>query len=203
MALFLQSVLLGMKIGCTNGEGFTALDRLSVIGNGWDIFVTSALMTMLPLNRYEIEDTILDDEAKPSPKDYPNGVLKLKSELSDEEFMKVFDKFSSSDQVEIVEILKRSLEPSNPIFKCTSVVLDSGSSRHIDNRAKEVDSEDRACLTGFDNKQAWTEGRGFIPGEVADASGARREGRHPTLSPREICNRVYSCLLQVMGLDYP
>ena len=51
--------------------------------------------------------------------------------------------------------MKRNLESSNPIFKCTAVVLDSGSSRHIDNRAKEVDSEDRACLTGFDNKQAY------------------------------------------------
>ena len=41
--------LLGLFAGCTTGARTTAIPRLKVIGNGWDINVVSILLGYLPL----------------------------------------------------------------------------------------------------------------------------------------------------------
>ena len=48
--------------------------------------------------------------------------------------------------------------------------LDSGSSRHIDNRLTITNNEDRVSITGFDGSTQWTAGNGYLPIETEDVT---------------------------------
>ena len=155
--------LMGMPINCTAAPGVSARKRLEIIGNGWDVIVTTILLAHCQLSKInvvtadaplEVDDAELTAclvaSLKTDGPDYVAGCL-----------LAMPDDWA----VRALQLLERHY-----VYQLNGdySVIDSGSAKHLSGSACVLDADNRSALTGFDGSMQWTEGNGYLPVAVVD-----------------------------------
>jgi len=166
--------LMGMPAGCTNGQGVTAKDRLTCIGNSWDINVAAMFLKHSKVVT-ECRGTAPSEAPQPfittaglSAKDaqLQTTLVVMHQSMQTEAFAEVLCSYDAESQNHFLDLVGKWYALNVSINKGS--VLDSGSSRHLDPRVHVVDPDNVQYLTGFEGSVAWTQGMGYLPLQLHD-----------------------------------
>ena len=151
--------LMGMRVGCTAAEGITAADRLRAIDDGWDVNVTTMLLSQSRLVT-EITPKLRADRAA----EQCTKLLMVEAhEALGSEGMASFLLELPAEDLQFYLML---LMQDSACYEDN--VLDLGSARHLHNSATVLDGDNRMALAGFDGSRQWTSGNGYLPLEFQD-----------------------------------
>jgi hypothetical protein len=175
----------GLRVGHTAAPGISALERLRCIGNGWDVIVTTMLLSYCHLCSENLSllsqcrSRAIVPELSPDPGGCPpespcDGDMSLQLLQSLEHVLKESGPEVLTDVIMempdelaciAIEVLAQHF-----IYQINGdhSVLDSGSSRHLSGRTCVLDRENKSPLTGFDGSTQWTEGSGYLPVTLID-----------------------------------
>ena len=162
-----------LKAGITAGNGASNLDRLSCIGNGWDLHVVKMFLIHLnkkkALTRTEVmlaiaEGPPLNLDLSEEEKEFQYALLYTKEAMSHDDFVSELASWSESDQLKATILLKDFNSKALAVAaEDEENILDSGSGRHINRKVRILDPDSSVSLTGFDDSRQWTQGSGFLP----------------------------------------
>ena len=132
--------LMEMRIGSTVVPGMTARDRLIGIGNGWDIIVTTLLLSHNKIAQRQTDT--LDDTATAQ-----QALVQLIDTYGPEYVSEFIQTLSAPAAEEAVSLLARHY-----VYQLEEEfsVVDSGSAKHLSKSTYVLESENRSALTGFD-----------------------------------------------------
>ena len=176
--------LMGMPNNCTKGDdaGITAKDRLTAIGNAWDVNIVTLFFTQyrkdLELNYRSQYSKVISDSLPNLDKPLPDNqsqlqvaLVVMKQTMSDTDFADMISKHPLPDQLVMLTLVKdwQTHYQSNMVNQnVIGSVLDSGSTRHLDQRVVITDPDDRVPMRGFNNAETWTQGNGYLPTTIVD-----------------------------------
>jgi site-specific DNA-cytosine methylase len=171
--------LVGMPPGCTDGPGISARQRLTCIGNGWDINV----VCMFFVNYRQM---LLTSGSAPPPSHGIAGIanfsqplsqqhqlmqyalMVLKAQMTDAEFSACLASRSLPDQQLQLGLIKHWYAANPVLLASAGSVLDSGASRHLHPDTVVLDVDSKVSIEGFNGAVQWTTGNGYIPMECKD-----------------------------------
>ena len=150
--------LMGMRLDSTAAPGMTALDRLVGIGNGWDIIVSTLLLSHSDI--VQNQTRILDGEDTAQ-----QALVQLMDTHGPAYVAGFIESLPAPAAEEAISLLVRHyVYHLNDEFS----VVDSGSAKHLSKSTYVLESENRSALTGFDGSMQWTSGNGYLPISVQD-----------------------------------
>ena len=172
-----------MKPGCTAAPGMTEADRLSAIGDGWDIRIAKRICEQLPDHTPAPEDEEQQalfaqlaydlDELTPEDKEHLPAMAELDAEELEalaaemgEKAGHIFRLYATSQYLHSECNL---IDHNSDEF----AVLDSGSSAHVSKRVQVTDPNSTMQLQGFQGSRATTGGVGDLTLMVKDKSDQR------------------------------
>ena len=172
---------LGYPDGSTAGRGVTAKDRLSRLGAAWDVRAVKAILKHSKLPRSKLVEgqakplcsVALPDDAIPlsglSGDLLKSRLLEIRATGGTHALVQALQSVSYEDQVRFLAVLMPLSDDANYVGFAGSV-LDSGSSRHLHPKTCVTQPDDSVSLTGFNGDSTWTQGNGYLPLSVLDAS---------------------------------
>jgi hypothetical protein len=155
--------LMGHRVGSTAAPGVSAKARLRCIGAGWDHIVATIVLSHSRIciaNVSALADTKTSSET-PSL----SIMLEVINTAGTNEMAAILALMSSD---EMLTCLGQLTQHYILIADGSCSVLDSGSAKHLHNRTRVLNADDRQALTGFDGSVQWSEGNGYLPIEVID-----------------------------------
>ena len=166
--------LMGMPEGCTAGPGITAIERLRAIGNAWDLNVTKMFFDHCLRSEYRAVPGA-EQALTVQQREVARGLHCLYNQLGEDKFSAMLQQEYTTDAMAEAISLMALYRPETPqlavrqpVTICS--VLDSGSAMHIHTEVKVTNKKKRYPLIGFDGSEQWTDGCGYLPIEVVDAS---------------------------------
>ena len=148
--------LMGWEVGSTADPTVSAKQRLSVIGDGWDLNAVYSLMRFSKLSRVNpltsSSSYTLDDKTAQAL------LVELRTHIGDHRLADALCHLDMPKQLWCINLLKQHDSHGGQYS-----VLDSGSSKHLSKETQIFDPHDRKSLTGFNGASTWTEGSGYIP----------------------------------------
>jgi hypothetical protein len=162
--------LMGIPPGRTAGSGTTVKQRLTHIGNGWDMVVILKFFAHSKLARVHTNPQYTPT-APVHPARLSDADIKLQCALvtlqlqSPDSLAQSISLYEHHQQIHMLNLLQLH-HSGNSVLAVGSTlgsVLDSGSSRHINPSPVITDAEQTVSLMGFDNSQQWTQGTGYLP----------------------------------------
>jgi hypothetical protein len=158
--------LMGMSGDVTDQKGVTALQRLTCIGNGWDILVTSRFMLRYRESLHSVEDSKHCEHSKSLTREQQLmqcSIVALHGSLSEPDFLKMMADQTKENQLMFMELLadwfKDHPSQVHAVAKDQSI-LDSGSGVHLNSDVEVQDPNDVINLSGFNKSKSKTEGSG-------------------------------------------
>ena len=170
-------LLMGLKSGSTEGQGVTNLQRLTCIGNGWNLHVVKMfirhmqpkkVMTHSEVMLAIAEGPPLELELDEEERELQYALVYTREKMKDEDFVEELSTWSEADELKATILLKDFSSKAMAINAEQESILDSGSGRHINRKVRILDPDTSVSLTGFDDSQQWTQGSGFLPLEAHD-----------------------------------
>ena len=148
--------LLGHKKNATAGRGATEKDRLTALGDGWDLNTVVMIKRFSKLARVTIDGP----PYPPALSQPPMGMLTK----DDDMLIALLSSCNREEQMMLLSLLEP--HPSTVAYSMYSgSCLDSGSSRHISPHTMVTQSDACIPLTGFNESSpsVWTTGNGYLP----------------------------------------
>ena len=168
---------MGLKSGSTAGRGVTNLQRLTCIGNGWDLHVVKMFIRHLQPKEVMTHSEVMLAIAEGPPlnldldeeeREFQYALVYTKENMKPEDFVEELSTWSEADQLKATILLKDFNSKVMAVSNEEENILDSGSGRHINRKVRIMDPDASVSLTGFDDSQQWTQGSGFLPLEAHD-----------------------------------
>ena len=171
-----------LQPGCTAAPGVTEADRLSAIGDGWDLLITRRIWEYYPFKA-----------VVPGAPTLPDGVIMTTEELDvqTEMLIALMENLEDEACFNIIEEMQPCAKQirafrcfitsranrGNPTYVVNHAegfaVLDSGSSRHVSRRVKVTDPTAVTMLRGFSGETKASGGTGDLNVRVETTSGAK------------------------------
>ena len=179
--------LMGLVPNSTAGNGVTARQRLIGIGDGWDVNVTTMLLSYSDFVRKHGNSPEVAQMREHS-NSYPAA---LNTAVATQSFLVQYQQDHGPEALSALILdqgfddVKMCLELVHDYYTDKHLlclmsndndpsVLDSGSAKHLQKRAVVTDSDNRCPLSGFDGSTQWTEGNGYLPISVIDEQTGTR-----------------------------
>jgi hypothetical protein len=149
--------LLGYPKNATAGQGVTEKDRLTALGDGWDLNTVVAIKRFSKLARVSVP-------GPPYPPPASASVMSV-----DEALVSLLSAYDLPEQMRLLSFMDGPHASVN-FAAYTGSCLDSGSSRHISAATRVTNPDDRIALSGFNETSppVWTTGTGYIPVQFRD-----------------------------------
>ena len=173
--------LMGLVPNSTSGNGVTAEQRLTGIGDGWDVNITAMLLSY---SRFVREHS--NSPHRSTVREHSNSQsADVAAAVATQGFLVQYQHNHGPDALTALILdqgfddmakclrLMHDYYTEKCLLRATSSstdpsVLDSGSAKHLQKRVVVTDSDSRCPLSGFDGSTQWTEGNGYLPISVTD-----------------------------------
>ena len=150
--------LMGMPAGCTAGPNITAKQRLSCIGNGWDLNVVKMFWDHYRLellsrsrSRSSLASVPCSGDLSSDQQLQQCAIMGMLSQMPSVDFAAMLSNHSLSRQQNMLGLMKH-WHGVHPVLMASAntSVLDSGSSRHLQSGAIVLDADTTVSIEGFD-----------------------------------------------------
>ena len=167
---------MGMPAGCTAGPNITAKQRLSCIGNGWDLNVVKMFWDHYRLEllsrsrpRSSLASVPCSGDLSSDQQLQQCAIMGMLSQMPSVDFAAMLSNHSLSRQQDMLGLIKHWYGAHPVLMACANTsVLDSGSSRHLQSGAIVLDADNTVSIEGFDGSIKWTAGNGYLPIAVSN-----------------------------------
>ena len=154
-------LLLGLPLNSTAAPGISNKLRLIAIGMGWD--VNSVAMLMAHSNYVLSQHTGSRITCQSCLVELQHSLIRVQDAVGSAGLSEILFGLTPQEVKLCLNFIQcYSAQPA------PSSVLDSGSARHLSNRTRVINQDDKTPLTGFDGSQQWTEGNGYLPITILD-----------------------------------
>ena len=163
--------ILGFERGATAGRGVSAKDRLTALGDGWDLRTTVMINRFSKLATNSVSGPPFPVEKAQQPTEVLAAQLEEISQMDNSVLAEFIGTRPFDEQIKLLELVAHSRDTAAVNY--AGSVLDSGSSRHLSKRTQVTDVDALVPLTGFNaGPTTWTQGNGYLPATITDTNGS-------------------------------